>query len=156
MQVAFEESEVDLSLLAKRLVVTGMPVQAVIASEAGVSQSTVSRAIHQRIRGASRGAQQLWRYTTTRLEVLEVAPAREAETPPLDMRAQSPEQRRAARIPRRRSVAAEHALPGNRDKLAQVAVDGLRRYLEDAFDPELVIEQLAVLRRAQDRGRRGS
>jgi hypothetical protein len=31
---------------------------------------------------------------------------------------------------------------------------GLRDYLADAFDPQLVIEQLAVLRRAQDPARR--
>lgn len=35
-------------------------------------------------------------------------------------------------------------------------MDGLKRYLDDAFDPLLIIEQLAVLRRAQDRSARPS
>lgn len=39
-------------------------------------------------------------------------------------------------------------------ELRALAVAGLRDYLADAFDPLLVIEQLSVLRRAQDRGAR--
>ncbi len=60
----------NLPLLAKRLVMEGMPVQQVIADEAGVSQSTVSRAIHSKIRTASKGALKWWHYANSRMEVL--------------------------------------------------------------------------------------
>lgn len=149
-----EPESVDLALLADRLVLKGMPVQRVIGEEAGVSQSTVSRAIHGKIRTQSAGATRLWRYAEERVRILSESPGsevRQAAASKLDR----PVGRRA---PRRSRLAAQvpSQLPMSeqeRQSLARRALRGLRDYLEDRFDPQLVIEQLAVLRRAQDHGR---
>lgn len=145
---------IDLALLGDRLVLQGMPVQRVIGEEAGVSQSTVSRAVHGKIRTPSPGAKRLWQYAEERVRVLQERSA--------------PEVRRAAafkqdrpierRTPRRSRLGGEALSPlptseQERQSLAGRALQGLRDYLEDRFDPQLVIEQLAVLRRAQDHGR---
>ena len=138
----------DLSLLARRLVLEGMPIQSIIASEAGVSQSTVSRAIHGRIRTDSDGARKLWAYASGRAELLSGGPpSNEVRTPKVRTT------RRSALKSRRRTDAAVAPHPADRQKLAQEALNGLQDYLNDAFDPQLVIEQLAVLRRAQDPSR---
>src|SRR6476620_5050203 len=65
-----DSASLSLPLLAKRLVMEGMPVQQVIAKEAGVSQSTVSRAVHSKIAGPSAGALKLWAYVNQRMIVL--------------------------------------------------------------------------------------
>jgi hypothetical protein len=158
-----ESESLSLPLLAKRLVMEGMPVQQVIATEAGVSQSTVSRAVHSKIAGPSKGARKLWRYVSSRMAVLAQDVPGDPKTPSTavarrsagDSTDEAP-RRRKARMPRRRSD--EQPVPrsaADRKRLADAALAGLRNYLEDAFDPQLVIDQLAVLRRAQDPGRRG-
>lgn len=136
--------DVDLKLLAKRLVREGMPVQSVVAHEAKVSQSTVSRAIHGRIKTSSEGAKRLWSYVESRATLLNAT----GSTPSKSEQKKSP-RKRAARIPRRKSESEEKE-PYDRERLAQEAMDGLKDYLDDAFDPQLVIEQLSMLRRAQD------
>ena len=138
----------DLAALAERLALEGMPPQTVIAREAGVSQSTVSRALHGKIRTNSIGAQSLWDYATARVQVLESTDQQnEARHAAIEI----PRQTRASRIPRRRRTGPNSDYDW--DRLAREALAGLQDYLNDAFDPALVIEQLAVLRRAQDRGR---
>lgn len=158
-----ESESLSLPLLAKRLVMEGMPVQQVIAREAGVSQSTVSRAVHSKIAGPSKGARKLWRYVNSRMSVLtqgasgDSLPPNNAAAPPSQSgSAQRSSRSRKARMPRRRLD--EQPVPrsaADRKRLADVALAGLKGYLEDEFDPQLVIDQLAVLRRAQDPGRRG-
>lgn len=156
-QPGIEADAVDLALLADRLVLQGMPIQRVIGEEAGVSQSTVSRAVHRKILGQSPGAERLWRYAEERARVLReevveavgerslaVAPGRGGPT------------RRTPRRPRLKRET--DSVPvgiseEEREALAQRAMVGLEEYLADRFDPQLVIEQLAVLRRAQDHGR---
>ncbi|WP_426266920.1 hypothetical protein [Sphingomonas sp. LHG3443-2] len=141
---------IDLALLAERLVLQGMPVQRVIGEEAGVSQSTVSRAVHRKIRSQSAGARKLWRYAEERVRILQESPVLQVEAAPNLL---PTNRRRASRQPR----LAEGAPPASvvlnereRQSLGRRAMQGLRDYLEDRFDPQLVIEQLAVLRRAQD------
>lgn len=136
---------IDLALLARRLVLEGMPVQSVIAMEAGVSQSTVSRAIQGRIKTSSPGARRLWDYTSSRVVLLDGG-----EEECGRRSSQKTAARRAPRVPRRRTDQLAEPIIPNREKLAEEALSGLRDYLNDAFDPLLVIEQLAVLRRAQD------
>lgn len=141
---------VDLALLADRLVLQGMPVQRVIGEEAGVSQSTVSRAVHRKIRSHSAGALKLWRYAEERLRILQESPVLEVEAAP---NLSPPNGRRAPRRPKlaRESFPASVVMSeGERQTLGRRAMQGLREYLDDRFDPQLVIEQLAVLRRAQD------
>jgi hypothetical protein len=164
MSESEESEEIDLAVLAKRLVVEGMPVQKVIASEAGVSQPTVSRAIRGQIKQPSRNARKLWAYAAARMAILReqreagAGPATPEGTDPAEPTAsaggvgrqhagRTKPRIRARPIPRRRSEA--DGVP-----TSAAAMAGLRDYLADAFDPQLVIEQLAVLRRAQDPARR--
>lgn len=172
MSESEESEEIDLAVLAKRLVVEGMPVQKVIASEAGVSQPTVSRAVRGQIKQPSRNARKLWAYATARMVILREQ--REAGTGPATPEGAEPAEPMASAsstgiqpasrtkprmrtrpIPRRRSETdGAPMLAAERGQLAEAAMAGLRDYLADAFDPQLVIEQLAVLRRAQDPARR--
>jgi len=137
--------ELDLRLLGRRLIREGMPVQSVVAKEAGVSQSTVSRAIHGKIRTSSLGAQKLWAYVESRSDLLDTFSGSETVGPRM-----APARKRAPRKARRRSDQPSREVRLSRDQLAKEAIAGLRDYLNDQFDPELVIQQLAVLRRAQD------
>lgn len=145
-------ADFDLEVLSKRLSLTGMPAQAVIANEAGVSQSTVSRAIQGSIRTGSRGAIALWKYAEARAAILDRPDTQVggSKARPVE---QKPGRKRKNRVARLRSATSSEETPLSRKHLEAAAYKGLRDYLSDAFDPRLVIEQLAVLRRAQDRGR---
>jgi transcriptional regulator with XRE-family HTH domain len=135
----------NLATLAKRLVLEGMPVQTIIANEAGVSQSTVSRAVQGKIKTSSDGARRLWEYAAGRMGVLQITSEQLDRT-----RVSRPNRSgRRARNPLRDRSAASQA-PQDRQRLADAAIAGLRDYLDDAFDPLLVIEQISMLRRAQD------
>lgn len=143
------DEELDLTALAERLVIEGMPIQTVIAAEAGVSQSTVSRAIQGKIKTRSKGARKLWDYAFRRTAIL-------GTSAPTDASRKTPRRRELQRTPnpsRRPSISRD--LPSDREDLAEVAINGLRDYLDDSFDPMLIIEQLAMLRRAQDPKRKG-
>lgn len=172
MSESEESEEIDLGVLAKRLIVEGMPVQKVIASEAGVSQPTVSRAIRGQIKQPSRNARKLWAYAAARMAILrEQQEAGTGHATPEGAEPAEPTasaggggrqavgrtkpRMRARPIPRRRSETdGAPTSAAERRRLADAAMAGLRDYLADAFDPQLVIEQLAVLRRAQDPARR--
>ena len=165
MSDSSEQFDFDLAALAERLALAGMPPQAVIARETGVSQSTVSRASQGLIKGKSKGASKLWDYAASRLASLASAddhaePLQGASFRIEDHRryhgrkvAEEPSHRRQATVSRVRRAKPPSSADGSSD-LAQAALDGLRDYLKDSFDPQLVIEQLAVLRRAQDPGSR--
>ena len=160
-----EQIEFDLSALAERLALAGMPVQVVIAREAGVSQSTVSRASQGLIKRKSKGAVRLWDYTASRLSALAGG---DDQSQPLQGARFRVEEHRRPRVRNVKGKSSDRRLASvvrvRRAKppsdgqaspdLAQAAMDGLRDYLKDSFDPLLVIEQLAVLRRAQDPGSR--
>jgi transcriptional regulator with XRE-family HTH domain len=143
--------EIDLKVLTDRLTVVGMPTQAVIARESGVSQSTVSRASQGLIKTPSDGARRLWTYTSSRLEVIASTPAGRAEQA-LDRIPKSRRKRQRRRQPDQKHGSDMTTLSA--PELRELAVAGLQDYLADAFDPLLIIEQLSVLRRAQDRGAR--
>jgi len=154
------DSAVDLETLARRLTFEGMPPQAVVALEAGVSQPTVSRAMRSQIKTVTRSVRKLWSYTEKRLDVLRAAPMPPSENSPRT--AEAPQlaepkttvRKRARPLPRVRPDAISYSSEEVGGELATAALEGLRDYLADKFDPKLVIEQLAVLRRAQDSARR--
>lgn len=156
MQDGDSEEEVDLKALAHRLRAKGLPTQAEIARLAEVSQPTVSRATRGLIATTSPGARRLWAYVNSRAAVLAVTQAAEATKPrtksaaPATRRGQGPRKPRTLRLRLKATDDIRSIADLPRDELAKIAEDGLREYLEDAFDPLLVIEQLSVLRRAQD------
>lgn len=137
-KAASGESPLNLIELARALTASGMPSQAVIGLAAGVSQSTVSRAAARKI-GDTAGARLLWAYVLKRSDGSVAA----------DKPAPAPSRRSRVRGAPNRS----------RGDLKRAAVDGLQAYLDDEFDPQLVLDQLLVLRRAQRvkvRGRKRS
>lgn len=156
MDGADSEGEVNLAALAERLRAKGLPKQSAIARLANVSQPTVSRAMRGLIATPSRAARKLWEYVNSRAAVLAVTEAAEVRRPRTGSsrltkrRGKGPRKSRMLRLRLRAAddIAWIADLP--RDQLAKIALDGLREYLDDAFDPLLVIEQLSVLRRAQD------
>lgn len=129
-----ESSQLNLKKLAAALTRPGMPSQSVIGAAAGVSQSTVSRAIGGLI-GESQGARLLWQYVQSRPSLNTSRSTQKG--PP----AQSAKRRRKQKV-------------GDQN-LKQAALERLQAYLDDEFDPELVIEQIGVLRRAQRVNARG-
>jgi hypothetical protein len=129
-----ESSQLNLKKLAAALTRPGMPSQAVIGAAAGVSQSTVSRAICGLI-GESRGARLLWQYIQSR-PPLHTSRSTQKGPPP-----------QSAKRQRKQKVGDQI--------LKQAALERLQAYLDDEFDPELVIEQIGVLRRAQRVNARG-
>jgi lambda repressor-like predicted transcriptional regulator len=146
MQVDSEtNSVIDLTELARLLVTEGMPAQAIVAREAGVSQSTVSRVINRQTKGCSKGCQRLWKYVQSR----SLLPVTFDENGAVRLKRKN----RTGR--RKNSVGITRGLTlANHANLAAKAKSTLKNYLDDAFDPQLVIEQLAVLRRAQTSSKR--
>lgn len=161
MSDSFDSGMVNLAELARRLLLEGMPVQKVIAAEAGVSQPTVSRAIRRRIKSSSRGARKLWEYAEKRAALLDnelpqpaTSDAGATESSPPSSSDSRPARRRASPLPHHRPRGTSPGPAMASEQLAEAAMSGLREYLADEFDPQLVIEQLAVLRRAQDPARK--
>jgi hypothetical protein len=172
MSESRDDRNLDLKELASRLTLEGMPTQTDVAIAAGVSQATVSRAMREQIKGASKAARKLWQYTSERMRVLregqigrQDAPTETFLTDPrrrshgnadtaANLNRRDAGRQRAAPLPRRRAEPLESDTVDDRKQLADIALAGLRAYLADAFDPLIVIEQLAVLRRAQDPTRR--
>ena len=155
MQASMSDSkdrlqEIDLKKLSSRLSAAGMPTQAVIARETGVSQSTVSRAAQGLIKTPSDGAQKLWAYTADRSSIVAATSSAMVRTQRATLKAK----RRPRPRTRLDHTSATDISGMTLPELGELAMAGLRDYLADAFDPLLVIEQLSVLRRAQDRGTR--
>lgn len=157
MSTSRDSQNFDLALLAKRLLTEGMPVQAVIAAEVGVSQPTVSRAARGLIKYCSPSARKLWDYAAARAELLSLGAVSgdhvTADAAADGMGATSSRGKASTGVRRSHHAAKRPAVDGDHQALASAALKGLQHYLDDAFDPRLVIEQLAVLRRAQDPGR---
>jgi transcriptional regulator with XRE-family HTH domain len=151
------EEELDLKILAERLRAKGLPTQSEIARLAEVSQPTVSRATRGLISTPSPAALRLWEYVNSRAAVIAITratmgPAALQRDADLFIARRGRGRRRSpilrVRLKAGSDIDSISDLPP--DELAKLALDGLREYLDDAFDPLLVIEQLSVLRRAQD------
>lgn len=119
-----------LELLARKLADPRMPVQVVIAKEAVVPQSVVSRALNGRLARVTDNVRRLMQYANSRIPGefgVDVEPDLAGATEPLD--ATSPAQ-----------------WSGN---LGRNAEKELRDYLRDGYDPGVIIAQIDLLRRAQ-------
>jgi hypothetical protein len=141
MQAIMRESAASDSMVLERLAVMlasdQMPVQQVVAHEAGVAQSLVSRARNGKLRRVTAKVRALAEYAGGRIGAEELAAIvagvidAEAASASQDAEAVSVG---AAKLPKR---------------YRKEAMDVIKSYLDDGYDPRLVIEQLAVLRRAQ-------
>lgn len=119
-----------------------MPVQQRVAKDVGVAQSLVSRARSGRLRRITPKVRRLIEYATTRVES-----ERLAEVVAKDLDAET-----------HASFSSEEAPPERRassNRYRKEAIEGVKAYLKDGYDPRLIVEQLAVLRRAQQLRRPG-
>jgi predicted XRE-type DNA-binding protein len=125
-----------------------LPVQQEVARAVGVHQSLVSRAQNGQLRRITRKVNALLDYARSRagIEVAERAAAKALE---IAATIPSPEPETARKDEPRPSSDA------SADAFSRQARDSIETYLSDGYDPRLVVEQLAVLRRAQRLRRSG-
>ncbi|MDE1918030.1 MAG: hypothetical protein KGJ57_19370 [Sphingomonadales bacterium] len=118
-----------------------LPVQQEIASGAGVHQSMVSR--------ARRG--QLRRWTDKAEALLKFARSRVGEQQAALAAAEAMKKNPVGVARRPKGAEARGTIPSEAtmEVFRQQALRGIETYLSDGYDPRLVVEQLAVLRRAQ-------
>jgi predicted XRE-type DNA-binding protein len=125
-----------------------LPVQEEVAEAAGVHQSLVSRARNGQLKRITGKVEALLEYARSRVDAEQVAAAA-AKAIEVDL----------AKVPES-SVADDEPVTGTRRsarRRVDAAVDGYRRqardgvetYLNEGYDPRLIVEQLVVLRRAQ-------
>jgi hypothetical protein len=138
MQADMDMSEMTedqiLDELAKMLASPQIPVQKQVAADLGVDQPFISNARLGKLRRVTGRVINLFEYASARVEAGRAA---EAAAAGLEAELGSGEP-----APRRRSR--RKAAPYEADALA-----GVKAYLRDGYDPRLIVEQLAVLRRAQ-------
>lgn len=145
MRIRGEPDRVVLKELAELLASSQMPVQMHVASEAGVTQSLVSRALNGHLRRVTAKVERLLDYARSRVDAAELAADAAAEVDEeIDG---SPASIGSVGTGMRRRPAL--------DGFRREALKGVEAYLADGYDPRLVVEQLAVLRRAQRMRRPG-
>lgn len=131
-----------------------LPVQEKVAEATGVHQSLVSRARNGQLRRMTDKVEALLEYARSRVgdEERAVAAAEEVDA---DLVAE-PEPRLAADRPvSPASRSARHQSDPAAEGYRRQARDGVETYLDEGYDPRLIVEQLAVLRRAQRLRRSG-
>jgi hypothetical protein len=131
-----------LGELTRLLASAQLPVQQEIAAAAGVHQSLVSRAQNGHLKRMTAKVRTLLEYARSRAGAEEAAAAAaksvDAEEVGGPASADGGIDRGSARLA---DAAAEC--------LRREALDGVETYLQEGYDPRLIVEQLAVLRRAQ-------
>lgn len=144
MRVRSSDSEALLAELKALLASDQLPVQEEVARAAGVHQSLVSRAFNGQLKRVTEKVGALLDYARSRVgaeqraaAVVEAIDAATVEPPTAEGAAV-----RTARAARRRGGKAAEAY-------RREARDGVNNYLDEGYDPRLIIDQLIVLRRAQ-------
>ncbi len=127
-----------------------MPVQAKIAADLHVAQSLVSRAQNGKLKRVTTKVEALLEYARSRASKAELAAAAAKaiddekagllDTSVLVIDNQGGNLTREGQ--RRRQASSAEAY-------RREALVGVKAYLKDGYDPRLIVEQLAVLRRAQ-------
>lgn len=124
MLVSATKSRMILERLASLLGSPFLPVQEVIAREVGCDQPFISRAANRRLIRITDRVTELRRYAIMRIRAERLAG-------------------HAASANKRQT---DQGIDGD---YADEAVSGLHMYLADGYDARLIVEQIAVLRRAQ-------
>lgn len=114
-----------LERLRKRLMTTGLPSQVALARGAGVDQPLVSRALNGELKRFTPRVGRLADYVDKRIATMRKATVAGA--------------RGAATRPDRKSTG----------QTAVLALRSCREYLDDGHDPKVLLDQVAILRRAQ-------
>lgn len=152
MQVLMDDSgnrpDDILRDLAKMLGSPQIPVQARVAADLGVDQPFVSNARNGRLKRVTPRVRRLIEYATMRVDG---AKAGKAAADEIDAEVESVTLG-SARLPNS-GPRSEGTSPvgGATDarRYDEDALAGVKAYLDDGYDPRLIVEQLAVLRRAQ-------
>lgn len=126
-----------------------LPVQSVIAKAIDADQPFVSRVLNGEVKRVTNRVERLWRYASSRMAEAEravdaVADLEREARPPADGGAAGPGRRKPPTD-----------TPIGSDVYADDALSGVKAYLADGYDPRLIVEQLVVLRRAQQVRRPG-
>ncbi|AYJ86387.1 hypothetical protein D3Y57_10960 [Sphingomonas paeninsulae] len=131
-----------------------LPVQEVIAREVGCDQPFVSRAANRRLIRITDRVTHLRRYAVMRVRAERVA--HHASEAGDRWRGAKDANKASTSDPRARSTIEERADQEVVGDYASEAVNGIHMYLADGYDARLIVEQIAVLRRAQQIRRPGS
>lgn len=139
-------SQAELDVLARLLGSDQLPVQQAIAKEVGVAQSLISRARNGKLTRITDNVRKLIDYAHSRagaadLEVIARASV-DADVREAELSVDAP----VVQVSKRAAPVANYS---------KEAREGLKAYLKDGYDPRLIVEQLAVLRRAQQVRRAG-
>ena len=136
----------ELEVLSQLLGSSQLPVQQIIAREVGVAQSLVSRARNGKLTRITEKVQRLVDYVHSRIEAEEVAASLAVSTA-----AENAEQQDVGPA----ILDADTSKSSLSSSYSKQAIEGVRAYLRDGYDPRLIVEQIAVLRRAQQVRRPG-
>lgn len=139
-------SQRELEVLSQLLGSSQLPVQQIIAREVGVAQSLVSRARNGKLTRITEKVQRLVDYVHSRIEAEEVAASLAVSTA-----AENAEQQDVGPA----ILDADTSKSSLSTSYSKQAMEGVRAYLRDGYDPRLIVEQIAVLRRAQQVRRPG-
>jgi len=139
-------SQRELEVLSQLLGSSQLPVQQIIAREVGVAQSLVSRARTGKLTRITEKVQRLVDYVHSRIEAEEVAASLAVSTA-----AENAEQQDVDPA----ILDADTSKSSLFSSYSKQAIEGVRAYLRDGYDPRLIVEQIAVLRRAQQVRRPG-
>jgi hypothetical protein len=129
---------VDLATLADMLRSEAIPSQLAVAKAIGCDQPFISRARAGKIRRVTPRVEKLWSYAKTRIASMQTAPLLTSGGPD-----EPPRQAKRSYASRNLEDAAVAAL--------QEAKTSFQQYLDDGYDPRLIVDQINVLRRAQSR-----
>lgn len=128
------------------------PVQSVVAAEIDEDQPFVSRAMNGSLVRVTTRVRKLWNYANERMASVDAA---EAAIKEMDVAINEedvwtdPKSPGSPERPIDRKQAS-NTLPTSACKAFDMeAIAGVKAYLDDGYDPRLIVEQLAVLRRAQ-------
>ncbi|GAA0444123.1 MULTISPECIES: hypothetical protein [Sphingomonas] len=142
-----------LEKLAKMLRSTHLPVQTTIANAIGADQPFVSRVLRGEVKRVTPRVERLWKYASSRIAEAERASeaVADVERELTSDYAGTEDIQPARRSGRKRRTNLELVS----ETFAADALSGVKAYLEDGYDPRLIVEQLVVLRRAQQVRRAG-
>ncbi|MEG3143787.1 hypothetical protein U1839_03900 [Sphingomonas sp. RT2P30] len=142
-----------LERLPRMLTSAHLPVQLVIAKAIGADQPFVSRVLNGEVKRVTDRVERLWKYASSRIAEAERAVDAVADLERESLPAGDGGVAGHAAQPRLQNESTD-AFTGS-DAYADDALSGVKAYLADGYDPRLIVEQLVVLRRAQQVRRPG-
>jgi hypothetical protein len=142
-----------LQQLPRMLRSAHLPVQSVIAKAIDADQPFISRALNKEVKRVTARVERLWRYASSRIAEAERAVDAVADLERESRMTADEDATSHTARPKRQKQSMD--APTRSDAYADDALSGVQAYLADGYDPRLIVEQLVVLRRAQQFRRPG-